>query len=81
MALNTVRPTRVRAVEGSSASGSAEPQLAIPDADVTTYDSAAPGVLTELLGQPIEGTWTLAVVDQVRRDVGTLRSWRLDLTT
>lgn len=32
-------------------------------------------------GIEIRGRWTLHVADQVRRDVGTLRSWRLRLVT
>ncbi|MGQ0615798.1 MAG: M6 family metalloprotease domain-containing protein [Acidimicrobiia bacterium] len=46
-----------------------------------TYDSASPGVLAPLLGQPVQGTWTLNVADRARRDVGKLRRWALELTT
>ena len=48
---------------------------------VTVYDSASPGTLTNLVGQPIQGTWMLTVADQERRDVGQLNQWRLDVTT
>ena len=48
---------------------------------VTVYDSASPGTLTNLVGQPIQGTWMLTVADRARRDVGQLNQWRLDVTT
>jgi subtilisin-like proprotein convertase family protein len=48
---------------------------------VATYDSASPGVLTSMVGQPMQGNWTLRVVDRARRDVGTLRRWRLELSS
>lgn len=53
------------------------------DADdlVATYDSASPGTLTPMLGQPIGGDWVLTVVDQGHRDVGRLNRWRLAVTT
>ena len=47
---------------------------------VATYDSASPGVLAEHDRPADRGDWTLSVVDQARRDVGTLRTWRLDLS-
>ncbi|MBN8468372.1 M6 family metalloprotease domain-containing protein [Corallococcus exiguus] len=46
---------------------------------VATYDSASPGMLTNLLGQPMKGDWILNVSDRARDDVGTLRSWRIEL--
>jgi M6 family metalloprotease-like protein len=48
---------------------------------VGIYDSASPGILTNMLGQPVNGTWLLTAVDQAHRDVGTLNGWRLELTT
>ncbi|MFP2898401.1 M6 family metalloprotease domain-containing protein [Corallococcus sp. 4LFB] len=46
---------------------------------VATYDSASPGMLTNLLGQPMKGDWILNVSDRARDDVGTLRSWGVEL--
>lgn len=48
---------------------------------MTTYDSASPGVLTDMVGQPIQGTWRLNATDRVKRDVGRLRRWAIELTT
>lgn len=48
---------------------------------VATYDSASPGVLTSLIGQPIQGDWVLRVSDLAEGDVGTLRSWGLEITS
>jgi subtilisin-like proprotein convertase family protein len=49
------------------------------DNQVTTYDSASPGVLASMVGQPMQGDWVLAVADRVGQDVGTLNKWRLEL--
>lgn len=46
---------------------------------IATYDSASPGVLTAMLGQPMAGSWVLNVSDRARRDVGRLRTWRIEL--
>lgn len=46
---------------------------------VTTYDSASPGVLGDMIGQPFKGNWILNVSDRARRDVGKLRRWSLEL--
>ena len=46
---------------------------------VTTYDSASPGVLASMVGQPMQGDWMLSVADRVGQDVGTLNKWRLEL--
>jgi M6 family metalloprotease-like protein len=46
---------------------------------VVTYDSAVPGVLTTLVGQPMQGNWVLNVSDRARQDIGTLKSWRIEL--
>jgi subtilisin-like proprotein convertase family protein len=48
---------------------------------VATYDSAVPGVLSAMVGQPMKGNWTLNVSDRVRGDVGKLRSWGIELRT
>jgi subtilisin-like proprotein convertase family protein len=48
---------------------------------VATYDSASPGVLADMIGQPLQGDWILRVVDRARRDVGTLRRWTIELST
>jgi len=46
---------------------------------IKTYDSASPGVLAAMIGQPMKGTWVLNVSDRARVDIGKLRSWSLDL--
>ena len=46
---------------------------------VATYDSASPGTLTSMVGQPMKGDWMLNVSDRARRDVGKLRSWRIEI--
>jgi subtilisin-like proprotein convertase family protein len=48
---------------------------------VTSYDSASPGVLTNMVGQSMLGDWILTVSDRARQDVGQLRSWSLELTS
>jgi subtilisin-like proprotein convertase family protein len=46
------------------------------------YDSAQSGSsLADLLGHPAAGTWTLHIVDNVRRDTGRLNRWRIDVRT
>jgi M6 family metalloprotease-like protein len=47
----------------------------------TTYDSASPGVLSAMMGQSMQGDWVLWVADRAARDAGTLRSWRIELTS
>lgn len=45
---------------------------------VVTYDSAAPlSPLSALVGQAMQGNWTLRVVDSAAVDVGTLNKWSL----
>ena len=57
-------------------------QLGGSDDDlVTTYDSATPGELATMVGQPMHGDWVLTVIDRVAQDVGVLKSWRLELTS
>ncbi|HWK66184.1 MAG TPA: M6 family metalloprotease domain-containing protein [Rhizobiaceae bacterium] len=46
---------------------------------VTTYDSTVPGILGDMVGQPMMGTWTLNVSDRARVDVGKLRKWSIEL--
>jgi subtilisin-like proprotein convertase family protein len=46
---------------------------------VATYDSATPGILAPMVGQPMKGNWTLNVSDRARLDRGTLRRWSLEL--
>jgi len=48
---------------------------------VATYDSASPGQLASMIGQPMKGDWVLSVADRARQDVGTLRRWSIELTT
>ena len=65
-------PTGRRAVLHAQLGGAA-------DNLVTTYDSASPGVLASMVGQPIQGDWVLSVADRVAEDVGTLNKWRIEL--
>jgi subtilisin-like proprotein convertase family protein len=46
---------------------------------VVTYDSATPGILGIMIGQPMMGSWTLNVSDRASLDVGKLRSWSIEL--
>lgn len=48
---------------------------------ITTFDSASPGAVGSLLGSPMQGNWLLRVTDLVAEDVGTLRKWRLELSS
>jgi len=48
---------------------------------IATYDSATPGELAGLVGQPIQGHWVLSVVDRAAQDVGVLQNWRLEITS
>jgi subtilisin-like proprotein convertase family protein len=45
-----------------------------------TYESTAPSSpLSSLVGQPCTGDWILRVADLAGRDVGKLKSWRLEV--
>ena len=46
---------------------------------VATYNSASPGVLAAMLGQPMKGDWVLNVSDRARQDLGRLRNWKIEL--
>jgi M6 family metalloprotease-like protein len=46
-----------------------------------TYDSASLGVLADMVGQPMQGNWTLTVSDRARADVGTLRKWSIEIAS
>lgn len=48
---------------------------------VTTYDSQTGGTLAALVGQPMKGDWILNVSDRARRDIGTFKTWGVELTT
>jgi M6 family metalloprotease-like protein len=67
-------PTGRRAVVHGQVGGSADDLTA-------TYDSASPGVLSAMVGQPMQGEWVLHVVDRVAADVGVLRRWQIELTS
>jgi subtilisin-like proprotein convertase family protein len=45
----------------------------------TTYDPAQVPDLAHLIGIGSQGEWSLIVVDEAARDVGTLRSWKLSI--
>ena len=46
---------------------------------ITTYDSATAPALTPLLGQSVQGQWSLRVMDRAGQDVGKLNKWSLEL--
>lgn len=48
---------------------------------VKFYDSASPGMLMSMVGQAMQGVWTLSVADRAKRDVGKLRRWSIELST
>ena len=50
----------------------AQPQGSVP------YDAFVFGC-ARLLGEPADGVWTLSVRDLAPQDVGTFKSWRLEL--
>jgi subtilisin-like proprotein convertase family protein len=45
---------------------------------IKTYDSSAH--LASFIGQPIQGSWVLKVMDLSGQDVGKLNKWSLDIT-
>ena len=67
-------PTGRRAVLHAQLGGSTDNLIA-------TYDSATPGELAGLVGQPMQGHWVLSVVDRAAQDVGVLQKWRLEITS
>jgi M6 family metalloprotease-like protein len=71
--LTLTSPTGRRAVLHSSLDG--EP------AGTMTFDSATPGTLTNMIGQPVKGTWMLTAVNRSRRRAGKFHRWHLALTT
>lgn len=48
---------------------------------IVTYDSASPGELASMAGQPMKGDWVLSVADRAGQDEGTLRRWSIQLKT
>ncbi|MEK7409595.1 MAG: M6 family metalloprotease domain-containing protein [Acidobacteriota bacterium] len=48
---------------------------------IASYDSASPGGLRSMAGQPMQGNWTLRVSDLEAADTGTLRKWRIEITS
>ncbi len=70
--IELLSPTGRRAVLYALEGGNAA-SLAI------AYDSARPGELSNLVGQPMQGNWLLRVSDRAGRDVGKLRKWSLEL--
>jgi M6 family metalloprotease-like protein len=48
---------------------------------IETYDSASLGVLSDMVGQPMQGDWVLNASDRARRDVGTLRKWSIEIAS
>ncbi len=48
--------------------------------DLTTiFDSNHPGELTAMVGQPMQGVWTLHVSDRAGLDTGTLDKWEISI--
>jgi M6 family metalloprotease-like protein len=73
--IELLSPTGRRAVLHSRIGGGADDLL-------VTYETSAPSSpLLSFVGQPCAGPWVLRVADLAGRDVGTLNSWRLELTT
>ena len=60
-------PTGRRAVLHAQLGGSNDNLIA-------TYDSASPGVLSGIVGQPMQGAWVLNVADLAKSDIGTFGS-------
>jgi M6 family metalloprotease-like protein len=48
---------------------------------VITYESTPLGALSVMIGQPMQGDWMLRVSDRAAQDVGTLRTWKLELSS
>ena len=48
---------------------------------VATYESTPFGALSPMIGQPMQGDWMLRVSDRASQDTGTLRSWKLELSS
>ncbi len=69
-----VSPTGRRAILHGQVGGSAHDLSA-------TFDSASPGALASMVGAPMQGEWMLRVADLVAADTGTLRRWKLELTS
>lgn len=46
---------------------------------IRSYDSVSSPALAALIGQPIQGNWTLRVRDLAAEDAGKLNRWSLDL--
>lgn len=47
---------------------------------IVTYDSTSAVTLTPLVGQAVQGNWTLQVKDLAGQDIGKLNTWSLELT-
>jgi subtilisin-like proprotein convertase family protein len=70
--IELLSPTGRRAILHAQLGGSTDDLL-------MTYDSAAPSsVLSSFVGQPIEGAWTLRVVDLAGQDSGRLNKWSVE---
>ncbi|NND73304.1 MAG: M6 family metalloprotease domain-containing protein [Rhodothermales bacterium] len=48
---------------------------------LTIYDSDQPGELNAMIGQPMQGIWTLHVSDRAGLDTGTLVKWELTIVS
>ncbi len=46
---------------------------------ITIYDSDQPGELNAMVGQPMQGIWTLHVSDRASIDTGTLLKWEISI--
>jgi M6 family metalloprotease-like protein len=73
---------RVVLISPTGRSTTLHPQLGgSADNLIATYDSAVPGVLAGMVGQPMMGNWTLNASDRAKADVGKLRSWGIELSS
>lgn len=71
---------RVTLISPAGRSAVLHPQLGGPADDlVTTFDSAQPGPLSGMIGQPMQGSWVMNVADRAAADVGIFRSWNVEL--
>ena len=69
-----VSPGNRRAILHGQAGGSANDIVA-------TFDSSVAGAIAGMVGASMQGNWVLRVTDLAAEDVGTLRKWRLELSS
>ena len=75
------RPARRAALADRAARDAARAAGGTRDNVVATYESTPFGALSPMIGQPMQGDWMLRVSDRAAQDTGTLRSWKLELSS